>query len=59
VDQDSRIGRWIGRAAAEQGDATYLADARGPRTVSYRSLAAAVDRWDERLTAPACWGRPW
>ena len=33
------------------GDATYLADARAPRTVTYRELANAVDRWDRRLTA--------
>jgi len=25
--------------------------ARAPRTVTYRELATAVDRWDQRLTA--------
>ena len=44
--QHSPLGRWIGRAATERGDATYLADARSRRTLTYRELAAAVDRWD-------------
>ena len=51
MDDDSQIGRWIGRAAAGRGDATYLADARAPRTVTYRDLATSVDHWDLRLTA--------
>jgi acyl-CoA synthetase (AMP-forming)/AMP-acid ligase II len=50
VDERSQIARWIDRAAAERGDATYLADARGPRRIGYRDLAAAVAGWDERLT---------
>jgi acyl-CoA synthetase (AMP-forming)/AMP-acid ligase II len=44
------IAHWINAAAAERGDAVYLADARSPRRVSYGDLAAAVSDWDQRLT---------
>ena len=57
VDEHSQIGRWIGRAAIGRGGATYLADARGPRTVTYRELGTAVDRWDQRLDAAGVAGR--
>ena len=50
VDQPSRIARWIVRASAQRQDATYLADAAGPRRIAYRQLGPAVAAWDERLT---------
>jgi acyl-CoA synthetase (AMP-forming)/AMP-acid ligase II len=50
VDELSQIARWIDRAAAERGDATYLAAASGPRRIAYADLPAAVARWDRHLT---------
>ncbi|MGW6281336.1 AMP-binding protein [Kribbella sp. NPDC055071] len=50
VDEVSQIGQWIQEAAAVRGNAVYLADARGPRQVTYGDLAAAVADWDQRLT---------
>jgi acyl-CoA synthetase (AMP-forming)/AMP-acid ligase II len=50
VDEINQIAHWIEEAAAERGDAVYLADARSPRRVSYGDLAAAVSDWDQRLT---------
>jgi hypothetical protein len=41
VDEISQIAHWIEEATAERGDAVYLADARSPRRVRYRDLAAA------------------
>lgn len=50
VAEVSQIAHWIQEAAAERGNAVYLADARSPRRVRYRDLAAAVADWDQRLT---------
>jgi acyl-CoA synthetase (AMP-forming)/AMP-acid ligase II len=50
VDEISQIAHWIEEATAERGDAVYLADARSPRRVRYRDLAATVADWDKRLT---------
>ncbi|MGW6196907.1 class I adenylate-forming enzyme family protein [Kribbella sp. NPDC055110] len=44
------IAHRINAAAAERGNAVYLADARGPRRVRYGDLAVAVADWDKRLT---------
>jgi acyl-CoA synthetase (AMP-forming)/AMP-acid ligase II len=50
VDEVSQIARWIQEAAAERGNAVYLADARSSRRVRYRDLATSVADWDKRLT---------
>ena len=51
MDELCQIARWIDRATAERGDATYLADARSARRIRYRDLATAVRAWDERLSS--------
>ena len=50
MDEVSQIAHWIQEASAERGNAVYLADARSPRRIRYRDLAAAVADWDRRLT---------
>jgi oxalate---CoA ligase len=43
------IRMWIEEAAARQGSDVYLADARGPRTLTYAGLLAAVRRTERQL----------
>jgi oxalate---CoA ligase len=40
---------WIQQAASRQGDAVYLAEARGSGTLTYAGLRAAVGDWERRL----------
>ena len=43
------IRQWIDSAARRRGDAAYLAQARGSRTVTYRALRDAVGTWERAL----------
>jgi len=43
------IRTWIEAAAAEHGDDVYLADARGPATLTYAGLAGIVAETERRL----------
>jgi oxalate---CoA ligase len=43
------LGDWIEQAASRQGDAVYLAEARGGGTLTYAGLRAAVGDWERGL----------
>jgi acyl-CoA synthetase (AMP-forming)/AMP-acid ligase II len=43
------IREWIDRAAARQGGAPYLEDARGSGTLTYAGLLRATRAWEHRL----------
>jgi acyl-CoA synthetase (AMP-forming)/AMP-acid ligase II len=45
------IRAWIERAAASHGDDVYLADARGPATLTYSGLLGVVRETERRLDA--------
>ncbi|MGF7237792.1 MAG: AMP-binding protein [Frankia sp.] len=46
---DSLIN-WVDERSRTSPGRVYLREARGPRTVTYGELAAAVDRWRDELT---------